>query len=531
MSDSAEHVTTNFRWVSLCTVLSRILGLVRDAAMAALFGNGPLLDAFTVAFRIPNMARALLGEGALATAFLPAYLAERERSGREAAARLATAVVVALCAALMLVIGGIELALIVAGTCCEWTPSAELLRRLLICLTPYLGCICLAAQLSALLNAERCFLVPALVPTVLNLIWLAGLGCALMWRDPERQLFVMSGSILVGGLAQVAFPLAALYRQGMTFDRQWRLAWGGVREIAAQILPVVGGLMVMQINVLIDSLLAWGFTSPEGAKDAWLPLSVGTASALYFGQRLYQFPLGVFGVALGTVLFPLLTEHAQTRQWDRLRDDFSLGLRYVAAIGIPASVGLLLLAHPLASLFFEYGAFDGQDVRDTAGMIAAYGSGVWAYCGLLIIHRGFYALGDRLTPLRVGIWSVLGNVVLSLSLIWVWGGVGLALATAIVSMLQCLAAGVLFREKIGGWGRRSFGSAVVLASLCAAAMGMTGYATLMLLADWPGWAGRVVRVAIPFAVAVTTYFGAARIVRFHDPFAVIYRRRKEPSEP
>jgi len=530
VSDSTDHVTTNLRWVSLCTILSRILGLVRDAAMAAQFGNGPLLDAFTVAFRLPNMARALLGEGALATAFLPVYVAERERSGREAAARLATAVVLALSGALLLLVFGLELLLVIAGWCWEWSPSADLLRRLLIGLTPYLGLICVAAQLSALLNAERQFLVPALVPTVLNLIWLAGLACAWTWEDPEHQLFVMSTSILVGGLAQVALPLTALYRQGLTFDPQWRAAWTGVREIAAQMLPVVGGLMVMQVNVLVDSLLAWGFTAPEGVEDPWLPLSVGTASALYFGQRLYQFPLGVFGVALGTVLFPLLTEHAQARQWDRLRDDFSLGLRYVAAIGIPASVGLLLLAHPLASLFFEYGAFDAQDVRDTAGMIAAYGSGVWAYCGLLIIHRGFYALGDRLTPLRLGIWSVLGNLVLSVSLIWVCGGVALALSTAAVSMVQCLAAGALFREKIGGWGRHPFGSAVVLAGLCATAMGTAGSVTLALLEGWPGWSGRVVRVTLPFTVAVATYFIAAKLLRFHDPFAVLHRRREASPE-
>jgi putative peptidoglycan lipid II flippase len=525
---STEDVTTQVRWVSLCTILSRILGLVRDAAMAARFGNGPWLDAFTVAFRIPNLARALLGEGALTTAFLPAYLAVREEAGRDAARRLATAVAIAVIWTTLGIVLLAEGLLLLAGWFTATSPGAELLRRLLMGLTPYLALICVAAQCSAVLNAERRFLVPALVPTALNLVWLTGLAVAGLWTDPAEQLAVMTAAVVLGGVAQVALPGWSLHRQGLTYDPAWREAWSSVRRIFRQMLPVVGGLLITQINVFIDGMIAWGFTAPPGTTDPWRPLDSGTASALYFGQRLYQFPLGVFGVALGTVLFPLLTEHAQAHDYVRLREDFTLGLRYVVAIGCPASAGLMLLAGPLASLCFEYGAFDADDARHTGHMIAAYGSGVWAYCGLLIISRGFYALGDRLTPLRVGLWAVVGNVLLSLGLIWPLGGPGLAWSTAVISMLQCLVAGWLYRSKIGGFAGGSLRVAVFRAVVATIAMSLVGLTALWQLATIDGWPGRALRVVAPLAAALAVYFLTARLIGFHEPFEILLTRRRGP---
>lgn len=527
-SGSHEHVTRNLRWVSLCTILSRVLGLVRDSVMASRFGNGVLLDAFTVAFRIPNLARALLGEGALATAFLPLYLRMREEQGREAANRLAVAVLITLVGALLMLLAVAEIVLISAGFWAHWSAEADLLRQLLIWLMPYVVLICVAAQLGALLNAERQFLIPALVPSVLNLVWLGGLWSITGWWDAESQLFAMSGAILLGGVFQVALPLWAAYRQGLRFDAAWRTMWPMVVLMMGQMAPVVGGLMVTQVNVLADSLIAWGFAAPPTGDSTGYPLTAGTASALYFGQRLYQFPLGVFGVALGTVLFPLLAEHAQSRQFDRLRDDFSLGLRYVAAIGIPASVGLMLMAGPLASLCFEYGAFSAEDARTTAGMIAAYGSGVWSYSGLLIIHRGFYSLGDRITPLKIGLLSVGLNITLSLTLIWVFGGVALAATTSLVSMLQCLLAGEMIRRKIGGWDQRAIARAIAAATLASLLMGLAGGLLLWSLSEWTGWQGRLARVGLPCVVAVAVYFAACWGLRFREPFEILLRRRPAP---
>jgi len=537
-----RQVTRSLRGVSLCTILSRVLGLLRDSWMAARFGNGPLLDAFTVAFRMPNLARALLGEGALATAFLPAYLEEREQHGRQAANRLAIATILLLSLILAGLIACVELLLLGLVWTLELPVESERLCWLLVCLMPYVGLICLTAQFGALLHAEQRFIVVALLPASMNLLWLISLWWIVpRWTTAESQLFVMAGCVLLSGTLQMLLPLPFLWRLGFHYLADWRLAVPQVRQMAWHIAPVVGGLMITQINLLFDSALAWGLSAPDVtvAETFWwglprYPLESGTASALFFGHRLYQFPLGVFGVALGTVLYPLLARHAQARDYERLKADYSLGLRYVAAIGIPASCGLCLLAQPVASLCFEYGAFDHHDAVQTARMIAGYGAAVWAHCGTLIILRGFYALGDRITPMRVGVVTVACNIVLNLLLIWWLGGVALAVATSIASAIQCLLLGWLFEQKLGGWHGRDVAVAIAKSSLASLAMMVAGYAALAAAGTLTGWLGRTERVAGPLVCAMLVYFAAAWLIGLREPFEIVWRRRdllSEDSEP
>src|SRR5439155_6065053 len=212
----------------------------------------------------------------------------------------------------------------------------------------------------------------------------------------------------------------------------------------------------------------------ENLPHEWQPLPSGTASALNQGQRLYQFPLGLVGVALGTVIFPLLTRHAERGDFRQLRDDLSLGLRLVFVIGLPASAGLWLLADPLSSVIFQHGNFDAEDARQTAEMIACYGLGVWAFCGLLIVQRGYYAIGDRRTPLKIGLFVMLVNLALNLSLIWVIGARGLALSTSLCGILQfglCLG---LIQDKVGRLPWRSLASTALRALAAAVAMTAIG---------------------------------------------------------
>jgi putative peptidoglycan lipid II flippase len=534
-----ERVWKNLRIVSLCTVLSRVLGLVRDAAMAATFGNGPVLDAFSLAFRIPNLGRALLGEGAIATAFLPALVAEVERDGTAGASRFVSALLVTLTALLCALVGIAELALWGLGGVIPLSAEAVLLRDLTALLMPYVIFICLAAQVATVLHASGRFLWPALIPVVLNLVWLAGLwGIVPLWSEPGAKVRVMSACLVIGGAAQLLFPLPALWSLGYRPVADWRRALPEVRAIFGQAAPVLIGLSITQVNVFFDSAVAWTLARPEAGPDAiaWLggapyPLTSGTASALYFGQRLYQFPLGVFGVALGTVLYPLFAAHAQRGDWTQLRADFSLGVRLVVAIGLPASAGLVLLAEPLAAGCFEYGRFDAADTRQTAQMIAAYGLGVWAYCGLLIVNRAFYALGDRRTPLNVGFAAVGLNVALSLMLIWPFAGVGLAIATSLVAMTQCLASGWLLTRRLGGIDRREVSVVVgkaVLATLC---MGLAGYGVLAALQAAPGLGGRALRILVPLVVSLATYFAAAALLKFREPWDLVRTSKRAGTAP
>lgn len=539
LNESLKHVSSNLRLVSLCTMSSRVLGLMRDQAMGVLFGAGPIMDAFTVAFRLPNLARVLLGEGALTTAFLPIFVADMHERGRESAARVSWAVFLSLIAVLCSVIVVAEALLMSVSHCVELGFEARLLLNLTSILLPYVVLICLAAQMGAVLNALGQFLWPALLPAFLNVIWLVTLWLIVpLWPDKVSRIYVTAACVVVGGAIQLLVPLPVLYRNGFGYRSDWRIAMDRVWKIAGNMLPVVIGLSITQLNAVLDSFIAWGFTQPEAIEStapllrlSQYPLREGTATALYLGQRLYQFPLGVFGVALGTVLFPLLTSHAQRGEMDRLKADLSLGVRLVVAIGLPASAGLMLIGHPLASLFFQYGNFDAEDARLTGDMIIAYGSGVWAYCGLLILQRGFYAIGDRMTPMYVGLVAMIMNIIMDLTLIWPLGGRGLALSTAMIAATQCVVTALLLQRKIGTLLWREIAVTTLKTLVATGIMAVTCAGLSALLESQGPAAGRAIRLAVPLIASAVVFLLVARLIRLPEPWQLITGRRSRDVGP
>ncbi len=496
--------------------------------MAALFGNGAVMDAFTVAFRIPNLARRFFGEGALTAAFLPVFVGEIENRGRASAWKVGSAVLMLLGFSLCLLVVLVELLLWGLSVWADVSAEAGLLIRLTAIMLPYLILICLSAQVSAMLHALGHFTWPALVPVVLNLVWIAGIwGIAPRLETPARQITAISFCILIAGGFQMVAPWPTLIRLGFRYDPRWRDAKSRVKEIIGAMVPVLLGLSITQLNTIADSLIAWGFSAPEFATAEELakyPLPAGTASALYLGQRMYQFPLGVFGVALGTVMFPLLSRHAQRGDFPALRRDFLLGLQLVIAIGLPASVGLVMLADPLTDLLFRHGAFDESDALQTARMIRAYGIGVWAYSALLIVHRGFYAMGNRSTPLKVGVLAMVCNLILSFAFIWPMGGQGLALATAVSAMLQTLLVTWAFQSQAGRLEWRRLGNTILRTGLASLLMAMACAGSLGLL-DEIGLASRLLNVAVPVGVSLLIYFAAARLLNMPE-ISMLFRRGK-----
>ena len=496
------------------------------------------MDAFTVAFRLPNLARVLLGEGALTTAFLPVFVNDLRENGRESAARVTWAVFVSLAIFLCTTIVLAELILFSLSWWVTLSPNALLLRNLTVIMLPYVLLICLAAQMGAVLNALGRFLWPALVPSILNIVWLVALLVLVpLWSDDENRIYVTGLCVVTGGVVQLLFPMFVLRTVGFGFRSDWRTALDRVGKIARDMLPVVIGLSITQLNSVLDSFIAWEFTQPADAGrqmpfpwSANYPLPAGTATALYLGQRLYQFPLGVFGVALGTVLFPLLTSHSQRGETDKLRSDLSLGVRLVIAIGLPASAGLMLIGHPLATLFFQYGRFDAEAARQTGDMIVAYGSGVWAYCGLLILQRGFYAVGDRMTPMYVGLVAMVVNLVLNLTLIWPLHGRGLALSTAFVAAGQCIATALLLQRHVGRllWpeiGRttlKTLTATIVMSIVCLVTLRWLGHLELPF--------GRTARLGIPLAVGGVIFLLTARVLGLTEPWLLIAGRNKVPTD-
>jgi putative peptidoglycan lipid II flippase len=525
------------RTVSLLTLLSRVVGLVRDMAMAALFGNGAILDAFTVALRVPNLARRLFGEGALTAAFLPALVRELELEGRESAWRLASAVLSILAVVLCCLVLIGELLLWILSRFCPTGSDGDLLIGLTAAMLPYVVLICVAAQLSAVLHALGHFSTPAILPVLLNVVWLAAVLLIAPWFPSARvQAYVIALCIPIGGVLQLAALYPALARRGFVYTAGWRSARTQVWEITRAMLPVIIGLSITQLNTLSDSLIAWSFSRSETAtagvtanENMMVVLEAGTASALFFGQRMYQFPLGVFGVALGTVLFPLFARHAERGRFDLLRNDFDLGLRLTVFVGLPASAGLALLAEPITTLFFQRGAFDAEDARQTTGMISAYALGVWAYCGLPIVHRCYYAVGDRQTPLRVGLCVVLLNLVLNFTLLWPLGGRGLALATSISAMLQFVAVTWLIQNRIGRFLWRGLASAFVRAALATLVMSSCCAWTLDRLRGGDGFFQRLMPVAVPLVVSVIVYLAVARALGMNELW-LLFRRDKQREQ-
>jgi putative peptidoglycan lipid II flippase len=502
------------RSTSLGTLASRVLGMIRDIVTASLLGmsSSGVMDAFAVAFRVPNLARRLFGEGALSASLLPVFTAELERD-RRAAWQLASAVMVWLSVVLAgLVLLG-ELACGLAAWFGSDVPGVTLLAGLIAAMLPYLLPVCLAAQVSAMLTALGQFKVPAFAPSLLNVVWIAAalLVSPYFPGDPHAQAYVMAFAIVVSGGVQLGVQWPVLRQLGFRFDYDWAASREAFWRVGRSMGPMTLGLAITQLSSLADSLVAWGLAAPAGGPEtiAWLgnaryPMQQGAAAAIYYGERLYQLPVGLVGAAVATVIYPLLSRHAARGELDRLGEDLTRGLRLVLAVAVPASVGLVMLAGPIATLLFERGEFTDQDAQRTARMIGCYSLSVWAYCALPVLVRGFYAVGDAWTPVRTGLWLIALDVTLNLTLIWPLAERGLALSTALSAAVQTLWLMVLFRGHGVAIAWRELGGSVSRTLLAAGVMGLVVLAASQGVVAWlPG--SRLAALAVPTVLGGVTH--------------------------
>ena len=500
------------------TFISRILGLVRDIATASLFGlaAGGVMDAFVVAIRVPNLFRRMFAEGAFAASYLPVFTAVLENDRRRAW-QLASVTMIWLGVFLTGVLLACEslCGLLWLGWGPE-VPQIGLLLGLTATMLPYMVFICMAAQVAASLHALSHFAASALAPAILNICWLVAVWLIAPWFAPNQnaQVYILAGAVLVAGVLQWAMQFYVFRVKGFRFDYNWAAGRDAMFNVIRSMGPMVLGLAVTQLNTLFDSLIAWGLAAtPDGPQQiAWLggsvayPMRQGAAAAVYYGERLYQFPLGILGVAVATAIFPLLSRHAARGDRKRLGEDLSLGLRLVLFLGIPASAGLAMLAHPLAQLLFEHGQFTDADTARTAGMIACYATGVWAFCALPVIVRGYYALGDRLTPVRVGLMAVALNLALNLTLIWPLAENGLALATAASAGFQVLVLTVVFSTGKSPLDWRAIVITLSRTLLATSVMTAATLATLWAIGPGVGVGCEMARVFGPLAAALAAFF-------------------------
>ena len=485
------------------TVVSRVLGLVREIATAAVFGTSALNSAFVSAFTLPNLFRRLLGEGALTSAFVPTLAHELEHQRREGAFRLVskvaswllvvTTAVVAAAILVLLQADGLVAAAERLGVSPETGRRLVLGADLAVVLFPYMVFVCLAAAFSAACQVLGRFAEPALSPLWLNVVILAALGLGAWWAwDEPARMGLLCGAVLLGGFLQMAVPASVLWREG------WRPAFDlrpddRVREILRLMGPTVVGSAIYLVNIAVSRFLG-------------LSLNDSAAAVLNLATRVMELPIGVFTLAVATVVFPLIARHAARGEWGELAAAYHRGLRLILVVAVPAAAGLVVLSEPITRLLFERGAFQARDTALMTPVLAAYALGLPFVAFTSLALRGFYALRDTATPVRAAGLSFVVNLGLSLLLMGPLSTVGLALASSAAVVVQACYLQVHLARRQDGFALVGLRPALVKIAAATVAMGAfaaaadRGVAALGLPGKAADWA--VVLGVIPAAVAL-----------------------------
>jgi putative peptidoglycan lipid II flippase len=484
------------RVLSALTLLSRVLGMVRDMLTAAVFGLTPVLDAFNLAYLIPNLFRRLFGEGALGSAFVPVFVDHLEHQGKPAAARLLSALVTATTLILSLVcVLGIGAALLLPRF---WSdPRAALVGRLLAVMLPYAVLVCVTAILSAALNSLHRFAIPAAAPILLNVLMIGALLVAVA-PLPQRATLLAS-SVVAAGALQVLIQIPPLWRLGIGLRPTLNWTLPGMREVGRLFVPATLGVSLLQVNELIDGVIAAGFTDAGGV------------SSLAFAGHLAYLPMALIGIALATAIFPTLARAAAHDERDAFEAALARGLRATLFLAIPAALGLLLLPDLIVQVIYERDRFSAEDTRRTGRVLFCYALGLVFYTSNHLFVRAFHARKDTRTPFRIMGLTTFLNLGLNLVLVQTaLREAGLALATSVSGLVNLLALALVLRRKHGV--RRLAGVAsTVLRSLLIAALTA---AVLIPLRDptLTPIGAPILRLALAIAAALAITFGLGRLL-------------------
>ena len=484
-----------------------MLGFVRDLVLAQVFGASAQTDAFFVAFKIPNFLRRLFAEGAFATAFVPVlteYRTQREFrelkdfvdhvAGSLGLVTLAVSLVGVLAAPI--VVSLFAFGWVLDGESAKLALSADMLRLTF----PYLFFISLTAFAGGVLNAHERFAVPAFTPVLLNLCLIG----AALWLAPrmDEGIVALAWGVLIAGITQFTFQMPFLARLKLMPRPRPGFHDPGVRRVLRLMVPALFAVSVTQINLLLDTVLASFLVS-------------GSISWLYYSDRLMEFPVGVLGVALGTVILPRLSRRQAEAAPEAFSHTLDWGLRMTLLFGIPAAVGLMLLAGPLMATLFQSAVFDAEDVAMAQRSLMAYSLGLQAFLLIKVLAPGFYARQDTKTPVKIGVIAMLANMVLNLALIFPLQHAGLALATSLAAYLNAyLLLRGLRRDRAytpaAGWPRLALQVAVAIA-----VMGMLLLLLSPPLQQWVvaprlqrvAWLGGLIALAAGVYFAVLLAFG------------------------
>jgi len=537
--------------VSIAVMVSRVFGLIREMVFARLFGAGYIIDAYTVGFRIPNLLRDLFAEGALSVAFVKVFTDYQVNVSEKEAWRLAAlifnglAVVLSVIVVLGIVLAPVYVPFIASGFPPEKAALAVTLTQIMF---PFILLVALAAVAMGVLNTKGRFGIPASASTAFNIVSiLVGVGAAYYfsgggWTMPsdtgaipsaqaQWAIIGMAVGTLVGGLAQILIQVPSMVRVGYSFKPVLSFTDRGVRKVLRLMGPAIIGTSAVQINVLVSLFMVSGI---EGG-NSWLP----------YAFRLMQFPIGVFGVAIGVAALPTLARLGSEQKISEFRSTLSGSLGLVFFMTVPSACGLIVLGRPIISLIYEGGAFDYLDTDMTAWALAAYSVGLAGYAAIKVLSPSFYALNDAKSPMFVSLASIIVHLFFSYSLLTLFSGigvsaerpkglghVGVALATSIVATVNFAALVLLMRRKIKRIEGRKIIRSFVRIAAASAVMSAAAWLTYTLVSQ--SWnpavttlRTRMILALVPVAAGTVVFFVTARLLRIDelDQLLRIFRRR------
>jgi putative peptidoglycan lipid II flippase len=472
VSASEGQVVRALGGIAGATLVSRLLGFVRDMVVARTFGAGPVTDAFFVAFRIPNILRRLLAEGALSTAMIPVFteyasLRDRPELVRMLRAVLGLALLALTVTSALGVLGASSIVRVIAPGFASDPSQTSLTVFLTRVMFPYLLLVGLAAMATGVLNTHERFFAGAIGPAVLNLGMIVAV--LLLARHLQPPILSLAIGVLVGGVGQLLVQLPGLSASGLLVRPSRELRHPAIARITRLLLPAVFGLAAVQVMVFVNTLLA-----------SLLPL--GSISYLYYADRVMEFPLGVFGIALASASLPVMSRQAAARDHRALADTLNFAVRLALYVSVPATVGLVMLRTPIVRVLFERGRFGPAETSATSDALAWYAVGLAAFAGSRIVAQAFYALGEAGTAVKWGVVSIAANVVAATAMMGPLGHAGLAGASSVGAYVNLLALLVVARRRLGRLGGRALVSSVGCTAL--ASLPLAG-ACWLALALWP----------------------------------------------
>ncbi|MCW8858981.1 MAG: murein biosynthesis integral membrane protein MurJ [Deltaproteobacteria bacterium] len=460
--------------MAFATSLSRVAGLVRDIVVARLFGAGMVTDAFFMAFTIPNLLRRFFGEGSLTAAFVPIFSEVFHQRGEKEAQQLANRCVSLLLAVMLIVV--------VAGVACSpWIVKGigygfsqipgkiELTNQLNRLMFPYIGLVSLLALITGILNVRGHFFLPSLSPLFLNLSMI--LSALTLGHIFSRPIFALAIGVLLGGVIQLLLQVPALTKYGIRLRFNFHFRGDAqLKRIMLLMLPGIVGVAIYQINIVVTRLLA-----------SFLP--DGSVSYLYYGQRLFEFPQGIFIVSLAQAALPMMSRQVAEDDQQGLQQSLSFALTLITLFTLPAIVGLVLCAQPIYSLFFLGGEFSSKALENTSLALICYAPGLVFVGYSRIAAQTFYALKDTRTPVMISFWTLLVNLLAGVLLMNIYGFAGLAVALTLSSMFNALMLLFLLQRKTGTFIRSALFVPVLKALPVCLLMGVVVSAMLQLT-DW-----------------------------------------------